>query len=234
MDGVNNMNTLTIVIIVILAFLVGLAISTSSLMKIFRILRTPTTWISALPPEGPVEVMGKVGEKTLLSPITRTACAAYMLEVQEYRRSKNSAGWHTISKKRSQQPFEIDDETGTLQIDPSNAELMVSGEGFDDSLDAEQRAALEGLGIKTTGFFGSDKKLRVIEHLVLPQQQIYAIGKLQPGIGNRLITGEANIPLVISDRSERDVLLTLYKRVGLNLLISVAVGVGIVLFFTLQ
>ncbi len=228
------MNTITILIILFLALLVGLAISAPSLLKIFRVWRTPTTWISALPAEGPVEVMGKVGEKTILSPITKTACAAYMLEVQQYKRSRNSAGWRTISKKRSQEPFDIDDETGVLQIDPSGADLMVSGESFDDTLDAEQRSALEDLGIKTTGFFGTEKTLRVIEHLVLPQQQIYAIGKIQPGFGKKVIAGDGNVPLIVSDRSERDVLFTLYKRVGLNLLISVGVGVGLVLVFTLQ
>jgi hypothetical protein len=228
------MDTIAILAILILAFLVGLAISVPSIIKIIRILRTPTTWISALPSEGAVEVMGKVGDKTILSPITRTACAAYMLEVQQYKRSRNSSGWRTISKTRSKQPFEIDDETGTLLIDPSNAELMVSGEGFDDSLNAEQKAALEGLGIKTTGFLGSEKKLRVIEHLVTPQQEIYAIGKIQPGLGKKTIAGEGSVPLIISDRSERDVLITLYKRVGLYMLISVAVGVTIILVFTLQ
>ncbi len=228
------MDTLAIIAILILAFLVGLAISVPSLIKIIRILRTPTTWISALPPEGPVEVMGKVGDKTILSPITKTACAAYMLEVQQYKRSRNSAGWRTISKTRSKEPFEIDDETGIVRIDPSNAELMVSGESFDDSLDAEQKDALESRGIKTAGFLGFEKKLRVIEHLVLPQQQIYAIGKIQPGLGKKLIAGDGSVPLIISDRSERDVLLTLYKRVGLSLLIAVAVGVGIILVFTLQ
>src|SRR5512146_3326142 len=152
MDWERNMDATAIVIILVLALLVGLSISIPSINKIIRLRRTPTTWISALPPEGPVEVMGKVGEKTILSPITKTACAAYMLEVQQYKRSRNSAGWKTISKTRSK--------------DPSNAELRVSGESFDDSLDAEQKAALESLGIKTTGFFGTAKTLRVIEHLV--------------------------------------------------------------------
>ncbi len=228
------MNPVTIVIVLAFALLVGLAISIPSIIKIIRIWRTPTTWISALPPEGPVEVMGKVGEKTILSPVTKTACAAYMLEVQQYKRSRNSAGWRTISKTRSKEPFDIDDETGVVQIDPSGAELMVSGESFDDTLDAEQKAALESLGIKTTGFLGFEKTLRVIEHLVLPQQEIYVIGMLQPGFGKKRIAGEGSIPLIISDSSERGVLLNLYKRVGLNLLIAVAVGVALVLVFTLQ
>ncbi len=228
------MNPVTIVIVLAFALLVGLAISIPSIIKIVRIWRTPTTWISALPPEGPVEVMGKVGEKTILSPVTKTACAAYMLEVQQYKRSRNSAGGRTISKTRSKEPIDIDDETGDVQSDPSGAELMVSGESFDDTLDAEQKAALESLGIKTTGFLGFEKTLRVIEHLVLPQQEIYVIGMLQPGLGKKRIAGEGSIPLIISDRSERGVLLALYKRVGLNLLIAVAVGVALVLVFTLQ
>ena len=224
----------TIVVILVLALLIGLAISASSISKIIRIRRTPTTWISALPSAGRVEVSGKVGEKTILSPVLKTACAAYKFEIAELRKSNKGSSWSTIRKMQSEEPFEINDDTGSILVRPSGADFILNPDCETDTLVPDQIAAIASMGVKTTGFFGSQKTLKVKEFVIRPQQEIYVMGQIQPENGQKTVARSADCPLVISDRSERDVLRTLYKRVGLNLLISIGVGAAIIIAFVTQ
>ncbi len=228
MFGVYFMNVATILIVLFLAILVGLGISFPTILKLIRLRRTPTTWISALPPTGPVEITGQVGEKTILTPIGKTSCAAYKYEIQEFKKSNNGARWSTVRKFQSDEPFELSDGTGSIQVRPAGADFMVSMDSQTDVLNAEQIAAIQNLGVKTIGFFGSAKKLKLNEYVVRPGQEIYVAGHIQQVDGIKSIAGAGGVRLVISDGGERSIMRTLYIQIGKIVLICLAVGIAII------
>ena len=77
------MNTTTLVYIG-LCFLVWFIFSFSTIKEIIRIRGTTTVnAIGALPSEGSVEIIGRAGGTTIVSPITKTDCILWKVEVSE-------------------------------------------------------------------------------------------------------------------------------------------------------
>ncbi len=219
------MNTATIGGILFLVLLVGLAISWSSIAKIIRIHRTPTTWISALPSEGQVEVIGTVGEKTILSPINNTPCAAYKVEVQQLKKSNKGSHWSTVKEMRSDAPIELSDGTSSIQVYPDGADFIVNMDSQSDSLTADQLGAIQKLGIELTGFFGSEKHFKVNEYVIRPKEEIYVLGQMRQTNGVKTIAGDGQGTLVISAQGEQWALRTLYYRIIKYMLICLGVGI---------
>jgi hypothetical protein len=207
-------DTNTIALVAGLAILAWLLLSASTIMKIIQIRRTPTTWISALPSEGRVEVMGLAGQKTLESPINKSPCVLWQLEVKEERKEKNRSSWSTVYKGSSVEPFEVYDETGKVQIKPTGADLMLAEDWSTYNPDPKTMSILTGLGISTTNWLGFDKNFRISESLIAPDEQVYVIGEVQECDGCKSIARNSHT-LVISDRSERDLLIALYKKLAL-------------------
>jgi hypothetical protein len=231
------MNTTILILILGLAALVGIVISFSSIKKIIQIRRTPTCWISALPMEGPVEIVGQTGSKTTRSPITSTECVLWQVEVKEQRSSGKSSHWVTIFKETSTETFDVLDETGKVQVNPSGADLVLiddvkESSGWLQSLDSQTLTAVERLGIETTGFLGLKKTLQVYERYVSPGENIYVLGEIQGSDGYKAIASAGGSPVIISDRSERELLTTLYGRVALWILVSIAVGGGLIFYLS--
>jgi len=219
------MNIQTIVTIAVLAVLGGLLVSIPLIQKIINIRRTPTTWISALPDTGHVEVTGKVGQKSFPSPINKSPCVLWQVEVKEERKSNKGTSWHTVYKQGSGEPFDLSDDTGTVQVRPANADLILNDVSVSDRLDLDQKEKLEEFGIKLTGFLGSEKKFRVYESLVAPEEQIYVVGGIQTRDGTKLFAAREGAPLFISDRGESGLLGALYKKVGMNFLYAALAAV---------
>src|ERR1700690_2696760 len=69
-----------------------------NIKEAIRIRRTPTYNITALPPEGLVEVVGKAEQNNSNSPITQTACVFWQVQVEELQSSGKSSHWVTIYK----------------------------------------------------------------------------------------------------------------------------------------
>lgn len=64
------------------------------------------------------------------SPFTETACLAYGCKVERYRSSTARSGdrgfWKTIDSNRDGVPFRFEDDTGSVEIDPATATLLLS------------------------------------------------------------------------------------------------------------
>ena len=211
-----------------LALLGWLLVSAPTIWKIIMIWRTPTTWISALSNEGRVEVVGKTGQKTLKSPIKNKPCVLWQLEVQEERRQKNRISWATVCKKSSGELFEVADETGKILVQPEGADLILSEDSFSDHLDSQKMSVLQSLGVSTTNWLGSEKKMRVYERLIAPGEEVFVIGEIKVSDGSKSIASGTAAPMVITDRSEWEVLNALYLRVGKYFAIALIVGIGAV------
>lgn len=93
----------------------------------YRILEdTPIAPIRSIP-MGLVHIYGKtVGENRLSSPLTRTPCYYYKVEVEKWvRKDKDHEGWETVRTDKDMSPFHMDDTTGKVQVDPAKAEFDV-------------------------------------------------------------------------------------------------------------
>ncbi len=215
------------------ALLIGLAVSWSSLAQIMRIRRMPLNRISALPSAGTVAVTGSAGEKTILSPISKTPCAAYMIEVQEFKKTSNendhTGFWQTQGKMRSAAPFELHDNTGTIQVCPSGSDFVISLAGEYHNLKVDQQAVIQEMGIEVVDFHGNAKEINVKEYLIRPGDEIFVMGQIQGVDGIKSIASVGDESFVISDQGQQSALNALYARVAKYLLISLAVAIAIIL-----
>lgn len=105
----------------------------------YRILSQDPDDVLDTPAGGPVELVGTVGVEgdPLQSPFTGTECVAYEYEVQEERTRTTTTGkttttqtyWETIASGTDAVPFRLQDETGIVLVDPTDADLHLSREG---------------------------------------------------------------------------------------------------------
>jgi hypothetical protein len=200
------------------------------LRQIIRIRRVPTLPIVALPTTGQVEVVGRVGGNILLSPISDTSCVLWHVEVQEYRGTGKSGRWVTILKQTSGQSIEIDDDTGRILAVPAGAEMVLDDDlrascGLFGNMTPQIAAALERMGISLRGILGMKRALRVREQLIVPGEQIYALGLAEVAAGQLRLCSTEDMPLLLADRSEHDLLRKLYWQVGISVFCAlVALG----------
>lgn len=67
-------------------------------------------------------------EDTLVSPFTGTDCLALTYEVEELRTTNNGTSWVGIDSGRAAVPFLLEDETGSVLVEPTEVRL-----GLDES-----------------------------------------------------------------------------------------------------
>jgi E3 Ubiquitin ligase len=158
------------------------------LRQIIRIRRVPPLPIAAVPTTGQVKVIGRAKGSILLSPISDTSCVLWHVEVQEYRGTGKSGRWVTILKQTSGQSIQIDDDTGRILVVPAGAELVLDDDlrasrGLFGNMTPQVAAALERMGISLRSVLGMKRALRVREQLLLPGEQIYALGLVEVAAG---------------------------------------------------
>lgn len=177
--------------------------------------------------DGPAEVEGTArgDEKGVEAPFTGTVCLAYEYEVQEYRSSGKSNYWKTLDEGMNSVPFLVEDDTGRVQIDGTEAELHLSSETLELSPgeepperiaryiqqtdDIEQQDSTLDLGITELNF---GNKQRFIERRLDIDESVHVygtVGRAPAGewgsnLVDAMLTSSEKTPLVISDGSERD------------------------------
>ena len=117
-------NIILVIILGVVALLVTFSVSFPRLKQIALIRRTPGGYISAFPYEGQVKVSGKAGAAGGKSRITQTDCAFFEVEIEEERGGKN-AHWVTLLKRASSEPFEVQDESSRIVVQPEGASLVM-------------------------------------------------------------------------------------------------------------
>ena len=205
-----------------------------SIRNLFLGWRLPTTWISALPSQGWVEIVGKVKGEPVKSWINNSDCAYWQLEVKEHQRGGKGGGhWRTVQKESSG-PFEVDDMTGRINIEATeDFDIVLKNEITIENLDEATKARLEKLGVKTKGFLGFNKKLRVYERLIAPGEEILVLGKFQKNPEMISISGGSITPLVISNLSKGEMLKTYFWRTVRPMIIPFLIGFGFLIFYIL-
>jgi hypothetical protein len=204
-------------------------ISAKTIRNLLISLRLPISWISALPYQGWGEVRGSIRGNTVRNPIDQSDCAFYQLEVKEYRSHGKGGSWRTIYKEMSA-PFEIDDMTGRIKVQKSNAQVVVRND-LRLKVDSARRMTLENLGINTKGLFGFDKRLRVYLRLIAPGEEILVVGKIVNLAGGISISGKETVPIIISDLTRSELLKRLAWQAVKPMIITYLVGLIIMAIF---
>jgi len=141
---------------------------------------TPTSAVRSMA-LGRAELHGRAAEKgELVAPFTGRPCVYYRYLVEEeVRSSRRRRRWRTLEKGSSEAwPFYLDDGTGRALVDPRGATLDLPRDyrAVDPPLTGPAGAFLEERGIRTRGFLGFRKRLRLTEWHIAPGEEIYVLG----------------------------------------------------------
>ncbi|NJD60496.1 MAG: hypothetical protein C3F13_13360 [Anaerolineales bacterium] len=216
---------------IIFALIGPLIYSATTLRNFFISLRIPTTWISALPGKGWVEVTGRIHGEPIKSLLRKADCAYWQLEVQEYQSGNRGGGrWRSIYKKSSGS-FLVDDMTGRIKIQEGKPALVMNNEYLLDKLDESTRELLESIGVKTKGFLNFDKRLRVFERLIAPDEEILVLGRLQKSEVPVSISGNEIVPQVISNMNRAEMNKALFNQAVRPMLLPYLVVMAFIIFF---
>ena len=203
-----------------------------TLWNLFLTWRTPTTAIGSIPGPGWVEVKGRIRGEPVTSRLSQTACAFWQLEIKEHQGSGRGGGrWRTVHKESSG-PFEVDDLTGRVNIEGTEKpDLVLSQETVQDKLDDVTREKLEAIGVKTKGFLGISRKLRVSERMIAPGEEILVLGKFQKDPQAISSSSGAITPSVISNMGKTETLKTYFWRSVKPMLIPYLLSLAFLAFF---
>ncbi|MBI2820115.1 MAG: hypothetical protein HYX73_09065 [Acidobacteria bacterium] len=76
--------------------------------------------------EGFIKTTGRaVGTANITSPLLGLPCLVSQVEVEAYEGSGDDAGWKPVHRGTESVPFHVEDETGRVWTDPSNAEFFL-------------------------------------------------------------------------------------------------------------
>jgi hypothetical protein len=204
--------------------------SAGTIRKLFLSWRYPITWISALPGNGWVQVTGKVRGDPIKSVFSKSDCAFWQLEVQQYQSGGKGGGrWRTVHKQ-SAGGIELDDMTGRIKIKDQNSQLVLNNETYLEKLGDNEKSILENLGVKTKGFWLFNPRLRVYERLITLGEEILVLGKLEKGEGAISMSAGAIVPLVISNLSKPEMMKTLLWRSARPAIIPYLIGLAFIAF----
>jgi hypothetical protein len=223
------MNNWFIWLIILTGILGPLLYLAGTFWKLFLGWRTPITWISALPAQGRVEVVGRVRGETTTSPLRKSECIYWQLEVQEYHGGRGG-GWRSLHKKSSG-PFELNDMTGRINIQDAEFDFVLDNELVITNLAEAEKTLLESLGIKAKGLLGFDKKLRIFERTLTSDEEILVLGRIQRIEGQISFSGGSIVPQVISNLSKGQMLKTLFWRDVRPRLFSLAIGLVFIILY---
>jgi hypothetical protein len=85
---------------------------------------TPTIHIRSVP-MGLVQIRGEAcAEQTLVSPVTRTPCYLFKVDVEQWHSDSNRGGeWKHVATDLQSVKFDLQDQSGNIMVDAANAEL---------------------------------------------------------------------------------------------------------------
>ncbi len=207
--------------------------SAGSIWNLILSWRIPVTMISALPNQGWVEIVGRVKGELVQSWLNKSECVYWQLEVKEYQsRGRGGSQWKSLHKESSGL-FEVDDLTGRVKIQPGNTDFVLNDETVMENLDEVTKTRVEALGLKTKGFLGINKRLKVHERILSQGEEILVLGKIQKTEGQVSISSGSIIPLVISNLSRGEMLKTYLWRTARQMIFPLLIGLGFAIFYFL-
>ena len=215
----------------------------SRMKKYMLINDTPTSKIRAVA-MGLVEIGGAaVSKEYLKTPFSNNECVYYKYEVKEYRehtsvskgRTTRSYSWDTIDSGEKRMPFFIADETGTIYVNPENAEFNVPIKKefiekaglFKRAYSREGNHSLAEIPVNKITFLNKVGDRKYFESYLSPNENIYILGTADSYSGKAFIhQGQNDKNFIISTRSEKELL----KAIRWQMIGGFAAGVALFLW----
>jgi len=155
----------------------------------------------------------------LTAPLSESSCIYYFYE----EKKKDDDSWTTVRKEEQCVPFRCSDDSGSIVVDASDYDPREAG----SSRTKRNATSAEFISATTTSRTSGSRKYR--EHRIEPGDALYVLGSatIDAETHDRLrITNpdsdtEDDLPFIVSNRPEKDVML----RKAFNAFIFLAVGV---------
>lgn len=182
----------------------------------------PTSKIRSLA-MGLVEIYGEVvpiKDKILKSPFTQKDCVYYKYVIEELKKSGKRAKWVIVKMGGKCTHFYLQDETGSVLVDPNGAEIDLPPTfTFESGLGRDPPEPIKNFlrenNISFEGLFGINKTMRFREYCIQPKDKLYIMGTAgdnpfveegwaQTSVEDIMIQKGDNI-YYISNRSEKEV-----------------------------
>lgn len=195
---------------------------------------------------GLVEVYGSVVPiRVMKSPFMNKDCVYYKYEIEEYQSDKHGGHWSTIKRAETSMPFRLKDETDSVMVDCTGANVDIkmdtrfeSGIGHDPP--SQVLSFLKMNRIAHDSFIGFNKHMRYTEYFIEPGDKLYILGTAAENRGtiasarhtdNVVIQkGENEKMFYISDKSEKEILKSLNWKITLGVFGGAALTVGCLAF----
>lgn len=139
---------------------------------------TPTSKIRSIA-MGPVEIFGKTVKKKnsdIISPFSGKSCVWCRYTVEEYRSNGKSSSWHTIVDETKKDLFYLEDNTGSVLVDPEFAEVEIPVRYEEESSLFGKKLTARTLSFLESRKISKMKTLRVREYYLLPGEETYIYG----------------------------------------------------------
>ena len=238
--------TLLIVIGISFFFYGLLSIKRKNLIEI-----TPTSKIRSIA-LGLVEISGKVApykSEILKSPLAGTECVYYRYEIKEWNGENDI--WKIIKKGQKQVRFLLQDDTGSVVVDPTDAQIDIPislASGSEPGIDPPPHVVqfLNSDNIKYKGFLGRNKRMQYLEYLLVEGEILFVMGGAIPSPlaingdkdnDDHIIIQKNKSPKIfyISNKGERIIILkSLHSKIINGIVggsISLAAGIGIFIWY---
>ena len=203
------------------------------------ILNTETSKITTLK-KGFYEIKGRVEflKDKLVSPYSRSECVYYRFRVEEQRSSGKSTHWHAIIDDRKYVRFGVKDSSGIAIIEIEGGTLKFNKDekgatGLFRKASEELKEALM-LYNKTSQGWLFEKNLRFSETYIAPGDELYILGEVQDFESYYPVFRKGNLPFLISDKKEEDLLKESRRITILAFLGLVIISVGVIAFLLYQ
>ena len=174
---------------------------------------------------GLVELKGKiqVEDKMLEDPFDGKECVYWRIHIQESVKRGKRRKWVTRHKAKSQVPFLVSDQTGSVLVHLDNANMNdVKRDNrydlatfFSDEIPTKVQDYCRKHNVKLKGWFGGKKRMRFIVTYLEPDDDIYILGNARPLLKNeqknsKNVTAAIDMSskglFIISDKSEKELI----------------------------
>ncbi len=132
---------------------------------------------------GLVEIYGKVvpiENNLLISPFSNTECVYYKYTVERWVKRNDKHHWQVVNSGKTSLPFKLNDNTGSVLIDPVGADIDLKSTTFSSSTGRDPSLIIQNFlnanNLNYEGFFGINYRMRYRESIIIPNESLYIIG----------------------------------------------------------
>ena len=148
--------------------------------------------------------------------------ALVRLKVEIYEHDIDASGWRGAGDKLRSTPFQLEDETGTIWVDPQGLDKISLGEGIVPATREIAEAAAIQVGINPR-VFNSESRARLWE--LRGGQRVTVIGAVSQRDGNLVVGKLKKEPFVVSPLLGNSIQVPAQKQVKTGRLMALLLGI---------